>query len=229
MRYWNNWESHGIANVFQTVEGFRPMSCHNGSNSGLRLYTQTPRVNINDVANPGSWTWTSKQGGLGNASNVGAPDEVIFCCHDIMSTSNPTNIINFWKGSFFDVDWLLSLPYFTTLGNTPVGGSAPKWNDLVLQLYQAGGWFWTEGGWPPIKGPSTESIDIRPIYNYEFHMDECWDGTNLQSYVDSSNQSPSTVSGTAPSVTGSYTLFPWDATFDFNSIGAIVNTWGSYL
>ncbi len=226
MRYWNQWNKHGVATVFQVVEGFRPMSCHNGLESGLRLYTQTPRVDINDVENPGTWTWTSVQGGIGQLSNT-SPDgtpQMTFCAHDSLSTENPTNIINFWQGTHLDTDWLLSLPYFTNpaLNNTP--NSTTDWNTIVLQLYQAGGWFWTEGGWPPIKGPDTQSIDLRPIFNYEFHMDECWDGTTLTSYVDSHNQSANTIDGTAPSATAAYTSFPWDATFDFNNAAGIKNT-----
>lgn len=225
MRKWNTWQSHGMANIFQNVEGFRPMSVHDGNQfSGMRLYTQTPRVDINDVANPGGWTWISHQGGLGAGSNT-SPDgvpQMVFCAYSGLSVSNPTNTINFWEGNHLDVDWLLSLPYFTTLGNTP--DSTTDWNTIILQLYRVGGWFWTEGGWPPIKGPGTESIDLRPVFNYEFHMDECWDGTTLTSYVDSHNQSANTINGTAPSVTASYNANPWDATFDFNSAAGITNT-----
>ena len=83
MRKWNDWKSHGVATAFQVVEGFRPMSIHNGDQfSGLRLYTQTPRVDINDVANPNDWTWVSHQGGLGAGSNT-SPDgtpQMVFCC-----------------------------------------------------------------------------------------------------------------------------------------------------
>jgi len=87
MRKWNDWKSHGVASVFQVAEGFRPMSVHNGNQfSGLRLYTQTPRVDINDVANPNNWTWVSHQGGLGAGANT-SPDgdpQMVFCCHDIL-------------------------------------------------------------------------------------------------------------------------------------------------
>jgi len=225
MRKWNDWKSHGVATAFQVVEGFRPMSIHNGNQfSGLRLYTQTPRVDVNDVPNPNEWTWVSHQGGLGAGPNT-SPDgvvQMVFCAHDLLSVENPENIINFWEGNHLDVDWLLSLPYFTTLGNTPA--STTDWNEIVLQLYRAGGWFWTEGGWPPIKGPGTESIDLRPVHNYEFHMDECWDGTTLTSYVDSHNESANTITGTAPSETAAYTSWPWDATFNFNNAAGITNT-----
>ena len=225
MRKWNDWKSHGVASVFQVAEGFRPMSVHNGNQfSGMRLYTQTPRVDVNDVPNPNEWTWVSHQGGLGAGPNT-SPDGVVrmvFCAHDSLSVENPENIINFWEGNHLDVDWLLSLPYFTSLGNTPA--STTDWNEIVLQLYKAGGWFWTEGGWPPIKGPGTESIDLRPVHNYEFHMDECWDGTTLTSYVDSHNESANTMNGTAPSETAAYTSWPWDATFNFNNSVGITNT-----
>lgn len=228
MRKWNDWQSHGAASAFQVVEGYRPMSVHNGNfNTGLRLYTQTPRYYTNN-ADPSDWTWagsnTAVQGGLGEGTNT-SPDgtpQIIFCAHDSLSIGNPTNMINFFPGTMLDVEWLLSLPYFTTLGNTP--DSTTDWNTIVLQLYRVGGWFWTEGGWPPIKGPGTESVDLRPACNYEFHMDECYDGTTLTSYVDSHNQSANTIFGTAPSSTAAFTSFPWDATFNFNDVVAFENS-----
>ena len=64
------------------------------------------------------------------------------------------------------IDRLSLLPYFTRFGNTPVS-TTNQW-EVVKQLYEAGMWFLTQGGVPPI------SAQCR--CNYDFQYDDCWNG-----------------------------------------------------
>ena len=112
---------------------------------------------------------------------------------------------------------LLELPIFKEYGTTPI--STTDWNALALQLYQAGMWFWTENGAPPIKAPAGQFL---PVINLPFWMTECWDGSQLAS-VTSGNTINTNYTVNSANVPNNFSS-PWAGAFNFNSTANITYT-----
>ena len=94
----------------------------------------------------------------------------------------------FWKlSNLYDdptvISEILQLPYFTTMGNTPV--SLSDRDDLVLQIYNAGFYIWMNYLRPPLN----ESL----VLNYEFNDSDCWPSTTSNTI---NNLEPVSTSGT---------------------------------
>ena len=75
--------------------------------------------------------------------------------------------ISNYKASDADViDELLLLPWFTELGNTPV--STTDKHKIIIQIYEAGMWFFCEGNLPPLNKTC--------LVNFQFGYDDSWQG-----------------------------------------------------
>lgn len=243
MRLWNKYQHHGIVSAAHNAEGFRYMNTSDGSENGTRMVTRTPRRDLGNISTADP-TWilsgVGQQGPYGNAGATG-DGATVFCGveqnHGLPQpqggVSSKICFFNSYPdtGGVATMDWLLSLPYFTKFGNTPA--STTDKNLVVLQLYNAGGWFWTPGGYPFMFDNNNTDDQLIPYFNFEAHMNECWNGTNVHSYYNSTDTQSLSLQGGAPSIYPSaYTnnlgntggiQIPYDATFGFMGSSGIEN------
>ena len=86
------------------------------------------------------------------------------------------------------IDAILALPYFSTMGNTPV--STTNRDLLVLQIYQEGFYIWMNHLRPPLN----EALQI----NFEFDDSNCWASTGASAINDLEKSNSGIITGTNP-------------------------------
>ena len=141
----------------------------------------------------------------------------------LSTTAGSNTTPTFWRISdmFNDstvVQRILELPYFTTMGNTPIGTTSGDRDALVLQIYQAGFYIWMNHLRPPIN----ETLRL----NYEFDDSNCWASTGATAINDLENSYNGVINGTNPGwgnevIPGSGGYYPYLGTFPGNNNGYI--------
>lgn len=162
--------------------------------------------------------------GLGS-SNSNIKNFLIMGIASIHSTSTIPlgEEVVYWSGANYNNDSvyiqiLLSLPWFTLLGNTPV--STTDRDALTLQIYQAGMWIWRDGNLPPISK--------NVLFNFQFDDGHCYDNGAGPMRSQPPNLITGSVNGTTTNMynVASESNNPWMGTWtnDGNGYINIANT-----
>lgn len=210
------WDGSNVCGVVQARNAATGMRCLvQGTNP---IFLSTARWSRDLLTQPDFHS--AYAGGQAMRSDVGATavgnDEVIWVGNARFhagngSSSNLNTTIFFGPVVHEDTqeycDFLLALPIFKEVGVTPA--STTEFLRLTQQLYELGMWGWTEGGYPP--------IGAKPIFNFVMHMDECWDGNTIASYVGTAanNFSAASFVSATPSTYSNWSA-PWAGVMNFN-------------
>lgn len=203
MKTWNGGTTIGIINSNTEMIGYYPCSSE-GISSGNQTYGISTTY-TNGEALP---AFAQANGAVfdQNADSKEYYMVGVMKYHGDPNQNNTLPVFFLMTGND-GIDGLLALPYFTKFGNTPA--STTNWETLMLQLYQAGMWCWTEGGSPIIGN------GVKPKINLPFWMDECWDGSNIVNFIDVANTALN-ISVTNAQAVSNFDA-PWIGTFNYNS------------
>ena len=234
MKYFDEQQLTGVNLITPSMNGFRVIGEYNGAGFPTDIYgglanamwesdaTPTPGYLQGTFANGATYSGAKACFVVGNARLHG----------DVFATSL-TQLIYFDIGAIVGEDGpdiiskLLLLPWFSKFGNTPA--SLTDANLVIIQLYEAGMWFWMEHNRPPIvrsQSGGQNSVQL----NYQIGYNQCWDGVGTPGTT-VANLTDQVVSGFGDAIIGSNNSgyargsdesnsAPWIETIPFND-----NSW----